>query len=124
MKTERITRKGECRYCHNMRIVQAEEDLSQDELDRIASEECDCAGANLARKKEDSKRRAFEWAENIFNSKPEALALMKAAITAINEAVIGRMSMKIGKNTYTVTMNGDGEIKVSSVYRDEDVQEF
>ena len=121
---EMLARKGECKYCHSMRIVNSEEEMTQQDLDRIASEECDCEGANLARKKEESMTRAFEWVENIFKPKPEALSVMHAAIIAVSEAVIKRMSMKIGKNTYTVTMNNDGEIRISNVFKDEDTTEF
>lgn len=124
MAKEKIARKGECKYCHGMRIVNVEEDLPQEELDRIASEECDCTGAKFARKKEESKRFAFEYVEGVFESNPEALALMRAAIIAVSEDAIKRASMKVGKNTYTVSVNNDGEIRIQNVYKDEDVQEF
>lgn len=122
MKNE--MRKGECRYCHAMRLIEQSEDLTQEELDRIASEECDCDGARLAQSKEESRRFAFEWAEGIFESKPEALTVIRAAILAVNEAVVSRVSMKIGKNTYTVTMNARGEIQIQNIYHDKDVNEF
>ena len=124
MAKEKVARKGECKYCRSMRIVNSEEELSQEELDRIASEECDCAGAKLARKKEESRRFAYEYADGLFESKPEARELMRAAITAVSEGTVNKATIKVGKNTYTITINSDSEIKIQKVYKDEDIQEF
>lgn len=46
---------GYCKYCGSGRMVEMPEGVSQEALDREASETCDCYGAEEARKKRDTE---------------------------------------------------------------------
>lgn len=55
---------GYCKYCGSGRMVEMPEGVSQEALDREASETCDCYGAEEARKKRPRETSASpSWEE-------------------------------------------------------------
>ena len=65
--SERIVQQGTCLFCKNLRMIETDEDLTQKELDRIATEECDCPDAQQERNKRMKIEAAREYIDNEFD---------------------------------------------------------
>lgn len=58
---------GACKFCGQQRLVQAgdDKDYTQQELDAIATRECDCDAAVSARAREDVAQTIRDWIEEL-----------------------------------------------------------
>ena len=87
---------GNCKYCGNKRIVKGDPDMTQEELDYLATEECDCNKATLERKRENEAKVAEVNIENLFGeSAPAAAELLKKSIYAIQHGSLKKVGIQI-----------------------------
>lgn len=90
---------GECKYCGKMRIVAADIDSTVEELNELASEDCDCNGASLARKLHTEAEVARVNIDNLFENEPETAAILKEAIEPIQNGKIRKITIAINSKT-------------------------
>lgn len=113
---------GFCKYCNQARMVEAPDGSAPDDLNNIASEECECNVARREREKRYRMDAAGEWAKNTFTQDQLPLAL--CAIRAAVNVDVDYVSIKIGKYTHRVDLNSDGMIRFRSTYRDSNEETF
>lgn len=88
--------KGTCRFCGQMRIVSADVDMTIDELNELASEECDCEGARLFKKRRTEAEVARENVDNLFaDHHPCAAAVLKECIELVQDGRLKEVNLKI-----------------------------
>ena len=58
---------GVCKFCGQRRLIQAgdDKDYTQEQLDAIATRECDCDAAVSARAREDAAQTIRDWIEDL-----------------------------------------------------------
>ena len=112
---------GKCKHCGNARIVGKEvkdevlKAASQDLLDEWATEECDCAGAQNARKKKADKETAEAYIDDLVD-KEDVAAEMKRFIPLLQEFKIEALTVKVNEKTkITLTTKTSGALKVARV---------
>lgn len=52
-------RRGNCKYCKEAKLVEVSEEAQQDEIDKKATEECNCTIAKEIREKRNKNRPAL-----------------------------------------------------------------
>lgn len=88
--------KGTCRFCGQMRLVNADVDSSLDELNELAAEECDCEGAQRFKKRKNEAEIAKYNIDNLFaEHHPCAAAVLKECIELVQEERIKEVNLKI-----------------------------
>lgn len=113
---------GICRFCGQSIILDT--DLTEEaELNELASHECTCAGAVSERDKEMKLAAASEWIENVFKDETSRDA-MKSAVEAVNANAFSRITLKVGKTSYAISLDHDKCICIKSKYTDTNEETF
>lgn len=106
---------GTCKYCGNLKTVNAEEGLHQDNYDIIASMECNCEGARFARKKAADFETTSAYIDNLIDKEDLAKAI-KGFIEPLQDYKAMSLSVKIDDVTkFSMSVGQDGALSVQRV---------
>ena len=94
-------------YCHQTRMVEADEDVVQEDVDHIATEECTCQEAVSARNARKARRRAMDTIDNLFIGAEEPVGeLFRMAYDLVGCREILSVTVRVSENrTYTEKYN-------------------
>ena len=114
---ESMSLTGMCRFCQQDRfVVGAGKCKNQEEINEIATFECDCEEGETWRNRQTSAQQAKDKLAEIFISEAESNAAemyLRPAIEDIAENRIGSISITLTeKVSASVSMNGKGQIIV------------
>ena len=111
---------GYCRFCKNSRIItDPPEDPSEETLNDMASDQCDCEGARLERKKKADFKTMCEYIGNVIDKEEVAKAL-KNFIRPLQDHKAQVVSVKVDDQTkLTLKVNQDGELTIQRTYTDQ-----
>lgn len=115
---------GFCRYCNQARIIDAPQGSAPEDLNELATNECDCDKAIRAREKKMRMEAAGLWAQNTFSKESGQLQVVLCAIRATFEGAIDYVTVKIGKRTHKIDTDSDGMIRIRSTFRDSNEETF
>ena len=115
MGKEKIESTGVCKYCGSIRIVNGAADMTQTELDAIASEECDCEQAKYERNKEQQKNIAIANLKLLIGDKcPKATVGLTGMIPFIQDYVFTEVTVKLNEiSKVQMKMNDKGSIIIT-----------
>lgn len=113
---------GNCLYCGQSMLFEGVH-ASQEELNAMATQQCNCEEAKIARKKkqdeEDKERERLRRieaaicnAENLFEEMPEARDLVKKAIPALVDFALKKVTISDGEVTASVWRDAYGKVTV------------
>ncbi len=107
---------GKCKYCGNPRIVEgADGSESQAIRDEWATEQCDCNGAETARKRAADRKTAEAYIDDLVD-KPDVAAELKKFIPLLQECKIDGVTVKVNEKTkITLATKTSGALKVARV---------
>ena len=107
---------GKCKYCGNPRIVEgADGSESQEIRDEWATEQCDCNGAENARKRAADRKTAEAYIDDLVD-KPDVAAELKKFIPLLQDFKIEGITIKVNEKTkITLTTKTSGALKVARV---------
>lgn len=111
MSEERLhTEIGYCRFCNHGRMVEITEDLEQEELNRIATEECSCYGATKERELLQQKEVCEANIQEMLGEKhPGVAQIFLDSIELIQSGKIKKITVNIpGNRTARIYTNKDG----------------
>ena len=102
-----MQRTGECLFCHQTRMVEANPDASQHDVDLIATEMCQCPDGMKERNARKARMRAMDTIENLFVGSEEQIGeLFRGAYDLVNNGEILKVTVKVSENrTYTESFN-------------------
>lgn len=115
---------GFCRFCNQARIIDAPQGCAPENLNELATEECDCDKAQRARAKKMRMKAAGLWAKNTFSEQNGQLQTVLCAIRSTFEGAIDYVTIKIGKRTHKIDTDSDGMIRIRSTFRDSNEETF
>ena len=106
---------GTCKFCGATKMVKAEEEISQNGLDILASKECDCEGARFARKKAADFETTSAYIDNLIDKDDLAQAI-KGFIEPLQDYKAMSLSVKIDDKTkFSMSVGQDGALSVQRV---------
>ncbi len=118
-KREQYTGKemGTCRFCGQRRLVRYAGGLTQEELDKIATDECNCDGAIKERNIRYEASKARTAVEKVIMPRyPEAGVILKEAVDSTAHGLFHAVTIGLGdgaKATMTVNRKGAISVKLS-----------
>lgn len=116
---------GMCKFCRQQRIIKVPESIEdQEELDKIATQECSCPEAREEQKKEMKKEAAGGYIENILDRNEEAKRVLKMAVEAVYNGRASRVTLSTGKHTYAVEQDGKGDIHIKRSFTEKTDESF
>ena len=115
MAKEKIKSTGVCKYCGSLRIVNAAADMTQTELDAMATEDCDCEQAKHERDKEQQKNIAIANLKLLIGDKcPKATIGLTGMIPFIQDYVFTEVTVKLNEvSKVQMKMNDKGSIIIT-----------
>lgn len=131
---------GECKWCHQRRIVKAPWDTPQKQLDEIASNECSCPLACMAYERTTAYSLACDHINKVCSQARakrksvanltrwnmiELLAIMVAGMSArIDAPIIGATIILDSENQLIIKRNSKGKIKIKWTYKNDEESNF
>lgn len=115
---------GFCKYCNQLRMIEAPEGASPADLNEQASEECDCDEARRQQERKMKMAAAGAWAENVFSKENGQLQTVLCAIRSTFAGAIDYVTIKVGKHTHKIDTDSDGMIRIRTTYRDSNEETF
>lgn len=115
---------GFCRFCNQARIIDAPQGCAPEDLNDLATEECDCDEAQRERTKKMRMEAAGLWAKNTFSDQNGQLQTVLCSIRSTFEGAIDYVTIKIGKRTHKIDTDSDGMIRIRSTFRDSNEETF
>lgn len=119
-----VTRTGYCRYCNCGRLIEIDEEADQDVRNEMATDECDCYGAQEARKKEYQKDACLANINAMLTEKrPEIAEIFKDCIDALQDRKIKKITINTyGSLTARMYSNKDGiKIEIEKKLKEENL---
>ena len=105
---------GFCRFCTQGRIVKVPEDreFTQEELDLIASDECECPQAEEYRSRQDKIERAELYISNLVTNDHDSIkGLLVEMVPLIMDRKMKKCTVNIdGRVSYTIYAGKDNAI--------------
>lgn len=95
------TKIGYCKYCGNSRMIEEPEDtdheLDQEEIDRIATWECDCKAAQKARRIEEERLTCVDNIKGlIYDDYPDIAEIMTESIPLVQTGDMTKLVINTG----------------------------
>lgn len=115
---------GFCRFCNQARMIDAPEGSGPEDLNDLATEDCDCDEAIRQRERRARMEAAGLWARNTFSKEDGQLQVALCAIKATFDGSVNFVTIKIGKHTHKVDQDKDGMIRIRTTYRDSNEETF
>lgn len=112
-------RNGVCKYCGQIRMVKSEALTPQDDVDALASKECDCFDAKAQRNQDRKYEKARCNIDIIFKNDPETAEILNMAARKIADDKIDGIAVKCGRMTAKISGTAKGTIKVTKQEKDE-----
>ena len=116
MAKEKIQATGCCHYCGSVRFVNATEEKTQEQLDLLATKECDCEKAKFERNKETQRERAITNIKLLISAEkcPKVTEGLSAVVPFIQDFVFTEVTVKLDDvSKVKMSMNDKGSIVIS-----------
>lgn len=108
-------RRGACRFCGQISIVQVPMDWNDEQTDELAAETCECDDAKSYRYLERRKEKAIAAIDKQFgeeNVTEKAIELMKQSVELVAQGCCVAVTVNTGNIKGKVSVNAKGAIKV------------
>ena len=126
---------GTCNYCGQVHIIDEDEFKDRYELagplgdeeaimNALATLKCKCAEASIERKREGKIKAAGEWIDNYFEECPAAANGMREITNMVIKQVFPKITIKLGKRTFTVDLDKDDCLRIRTKYVSTDEETF
>lgn len=117
------TRKGTCRFCGRIRLIEVPNGYTREEIDEDVTNECRCDEAKAYREKKENEERVevqklsakgttFELFHNDF---PEVEQLLNETITLLVEKKVKKLTINTGTKVTATIGISKGVIKVERI---------
>lgn len=109
---------GTCKYCGQVRetFVPEEIEETQENLDRLATEQCDCEKAEKAREKRQAAEKSKTTLKKMLSRWPEAAEEAEVLVNLISSGALEAVTLKVPMSTTVkVSVNGKGNIVVNKI---------
>ena len=82
-----VTATGSCKFCKQVAARKALKEWSQEEIDELATETCECIDARIYARKKSQKERAHSRIDLLFGKDNTAVMVPDAAVDLLHKAV-------------------------------------
>jgi hypothetical protein len=116
-KTEQKNQ-GFCQYCGQAAIIETVGEVSQAELDSMATDKCNCKEAQTERRKRERREKINKYVDKKF---PECLRqFVHDAITFVENYDADKITINFDSQTCTIYMDSDSWLHIKIQRREDD----
>lgn len=109
---------GTCAFCGQTAIIETVGEVSQAELDQMATDKCMCKEAQSERRKKERKQKIKTYVEKHFTA--EKIVFVNAAIAMVESFEFDKVSMNYDAKTCTIWMDADSYLHIKIQHREDD----
>lgn len=109
---------GTCAYCGQTAIIETIGEVSQAELDQMATDKCMCKDAQSERRKKERKQKIKTYVAKHFTA--EKIDFVNAAIVMVESFEFDKVSMNYDAKTCTIWMDADSYLHIKIQHREDD----
>ena len=109
---------GTCAFCGQTAIIETIGEVSQAELDQMATDKCMCKEAQSERRKKERKQKIKTYVAKHFTA--EKIDFVNAAISLVETFVFDKVSMNYDAKTCTIWMDADSYLHIKIQHREDD----
>lgn len=109
-----ITSTGTCKFCKQIATRKALKEWSQEEIDELATETCECIDARIYAHKKSQKERAHSRIDLLFGAENKAVTVPDAAVDLLHKAVYPICEGFITAITVDIGNGVKGKINITS----------
>ena len=109
---------GTCAYCGQTAIINTVGEVSQVELDMMATDKCMCKEAQSERRKRERREKIEKYVEKHFTK--EKVDFVNAAIALVENFEFDKVSMNYDAKTCTIWMDSDSYLHIKIQHREDD----
>jgi hypothetical protein len=121
-----ITATGTCKFCGQVATRKALEEWSQEEIDELATETCECIDARIYAHKKGQKERAHARIDLLFGKDNKTVTVPDAAVDLLHKAVypvcegfVASISVDVGNGVKAkINVTPKGIVKVARTKTD------
>ena len=120
------SRRGACRFCGQISIVEVPVDWEDDKVDDLVTETCKCDKAEVYRYKQSRKDKAVAGIEKQFGEErvsKEAMDILKEAVNMVLDGHCDTVQINVGNIKGKVSINAKGAIKVEKTKTEKESKE-
>ena len=109
---EKFEKIGTCAYCGQTRTIETIGEVSQAELDEMATDRCLCSEAQSAKRKKARRAKIDEFIKKKFIT-PEMVGFMQNAIKFVEDGTFEDATIKLyGSKTVKIWMDADSFLHI------------
>ena len=109
---------GTCAFCGQTAIIETIGEVSQAELDQMATDKCMCKEAQSERRKKERKEKIKKYVDKHFSA--EKIDFVNAAIGMVETFAFDKVSMNYDAKTCTIWMDADSYLHIKIQHREDD----
>ena len=109
---------GKCHYCGQSVFIQTVGELTQMELDNMATDKCMCPEAQSERRKRERKEKIEEYIKKHFSS--QLGDFVRQAIDMVESYEADKISVNWDYKTCTIWMDSDSWLHLKIQHREDD----
>lgn len=103
-------RQGFCKYCGQSKMIEAGEDMSQEIVDEMVTEDCNCDGAAKARSRKNRLEKIENFVSEHFSDKTQDF--VKDAISLIENGIWEKISFNYGHCQCAIWLDANGYLRI------------
>lgn len=109
---------GTCAYCGQTAIIDTVGEVSQAELDSMATDKCMCKEAQSERRKNERRAKITAYIDKHFNL--EVAGMVTKAVELVETYAVDKVSINMDSKTYTIWMDADSWLHIKMQKREDD----
>lgn len=109
---------GTCAFCGQTAIIETIGEVSQAELDQMATDKCMCKEAQSERRKKERRQKIEKYVGKHFTK--EKVDFVNAAIALVEGFEFDKVSMNYDAKTCTIWMDADSYLHIKIQHREDD----
>lgn len=109
---------GTCAYCGQTAIIDTVGEVSQAELDSMATDKCMCKEAQSERRKKERRAKITAYIDKHFNL--EVAGMVTKAVELVETYAVDKVSINMDSKTYTIWMDADSWLHIKMQKREDD----
>jgi len=117
-KTEMELKKGICAFCGQSIFVEPIGEVTQAELDSMATNKCMCPEAQSERRKKERKAKIEAYIKKHFND--ELSKFVRDAIDLVEKFICDKISINYNSKTCTIWLDSDSYLHLKIQHREDD----
>lgn len=109
---------GTCAYCGQTAIIETVGEVTQAELDSMATDKCMCKEAQSERRKKERRQKIKNYVSKHFSA--ERIDFVNDAIAMVEGFDFDKVSMNFDAKTCTIWMDSDSYLHIKIQHREDD----